>query len=263
DFELIVVDDGSTDDTHRIEAGYKNALKYVYQENSGVSKARNTGILMANSPHIAFLDSDDIWLPEKLEEHRNYIINNPRILIHQTDEIWIRNGRRVNPGKRHASKSGGIFIGSLDLCLISPSAVALNRELFDRNGLFDENLPVCEDYDLWLRITSEETAGLIDKKLIIKHGGHESQLSKTYPAMDIYRIYSIIKLLKNKKDLKKEYREAAVSAAKNKCGILINGAAKRGNGELAGCLANIIKDLEENNYSSTDFESLLRVPRVH
>ena len=259
DFELIVVDDGSIDETPRIQDEYKSVIKYIRQGNSGVSKARNTGILQANAPYIAFLDSDDFWLPEKLESHRYFIKNNPQIFIHQTDEIWIRKGRRVNPGKRHIEKSGDIFKGSLDLCLISPSAVVLNKELLDKHGLFDENLPVCEDYDLWLRITSEETAGLIDKKLIIKHGGHESQLSRTYPVMDIYRIYSILKLIKNKKDLRPDYLPAAVSAAKKKCEIIIPGALKRGNVKLTECLRNIIIQLEDNNYSSIDFENLLQV----
>jgi GT2 family glycosyltransferase len=263
DFELIVVDDGSTDETPRIEDEYKSAVKYIRQENSGVSKARNTGIMQTNSPYIAFLDSDDLWLPDKLEEHHSFIIKNPEVFIHQTDEIWIRKGRRVNPKKRHIQKSGDIFKESLELCLISPSAVVLNKKLLDKHGLFDEKLPVCEDYDLWLRITCEETSGLIDKKLIIKHGGHESQLSKIYPVMDIYRIYSILKLIKNKKDLRREYLEDAVLTAEKKCKIIISGAKKRENKKLTECLQKIIWSLEDNNYNNIDFESLLQVSPAH
>ena len=259
DFELIVVDDGSTDDTSEIKNEYGSSIKYVRQENFGVSKARNTGIINSCSPYIAFLDSDDVWKENKLEEHYSFIKENPDIMIHQTDEIWIRNGKRVNPKKRHQKKEGHIFIDSLDLCLISPSAVVLNRKLFEEYGMFDENLPVCEDYDLWLRITCEKSIGLIDKKLTIKYGGHESQLSRSYPMMDIYRIYSILKLLKDKGGtLKPEYLRMAEEAVKKKCGIINSGALKRDKIKLTRHLQKIIISLDEHSYNNIDFENLLR-----
>ncbi len=258
DFELIVIDDGSSDETSNIIDEYPKQLKYIKQPNLGVSKARNTGILNSNSQYTAFLDSDDVWLPEKLEEQYNYIKGNPETRVNQTDEIWIRNGKRVNPKKKHGKIYGDIFIESLDLCLISPSAVVLENSVFEKYGVFDENMPVCEDYDLWLRVTSEEPVGLVNKKLMKRYGGHDSQLSRRYPVMDIYRIYSILKLITDKKDkLKSEYREKAIDVVRKKSDIIIQGAKKRENNTLLIKLEKIIHLLNVHNYNSIDFQNLL------
>ena len=258
DFELIVVDDGSTDNTHLIEDQYDGQLLYIKQENKGVSAARNRGIRKSIAKYIAFLDSDDKWLPSKLEEHHRFIIKNPDIRIHQTDEIWIRRGQRVNPKNKHKKKGGDIFTKSLELCLISPSAVVLNRNLFDEFGYFDESMPVCEDYDLWLRITSRERIGLIDKKLVEKFGGHHDQLSNRYWGMDRFRIYSIIKLLKEQgNELGEKNKEVAKKTALKKCRILATGALKRKKIDYANQIKEIILMLNNENYSSIDYRILL------
>ncbi len=258
DFELIVIDDGSDDETSKITDDYPKKIKYFKQPNLGVSKARNTGILNSDSRYTAFLDSDDAWLPQKLEEQYNYIKGNPEIRINQTDEIWIRNGKRVNPKKKHEKIYGDIFIESLDLCLISPSAVVMENSIFEKHGVFDEKMPVCEDYDLWLRVTCEEPVGLVNNKLMIKYGGHDSQLSRIYPVMDIYRIYSILKLITDKKDkLKSEYREKAIDVVRKKSDIIIQGAKKRDNNTLLLKLEKIIHLLNAHNYNNIDFQNLL------
>ncbi|MEN8780645.1 MAG: glycosyltransferase, partial [Desulfobacterales bacterium] len=172
DFELVVVDDGSTDRTPEILDSYGDRLRVIRQANQGVSAARNRGIGDSSGPLIALLDSDDIWLPGKLSVQVDFFNKNPAALICQTEEIWIRNGLRVNPGKRHRKPFGMIFEPSLELCLVSPSAVMVRRELFEKVGLFDENLPACEDYDLWLRVGCRFPVHLIDKPLTIKRGGH-------------------------------------------------------------------------------------------
>lgn len=258
DFELIVVDDGSTDQTAETAAGYKNKIIFIRQENKGVSAARNLGVSISGAPYIAFLDSDDVWMQNKLEAHSEYIKNNPNIQIHQTDELWVRNGSLVNPMKKHAKIEGHIFIPSLDLCLVSPSAVVLSRSLFDSAGMFDEKMPTCEDYDLWLRISWREKVGLIGKKLLIKSGGHHDQLSKKYWGMDRFRVYSIVKLLSSYRDvIPSEYRMAAEKSAKDKCRILLTGAEKRGKSEFVCLLNNTIRFIDEGNYSSIDVQSLL------
>ncbi len=151
--EVIVVDDGSTDNTRELMAGYRDRVRVLTQPNKGVSAARNLGIREAKGQFIALLDSDDAWTPEKLCVQVDFMTANPGVLICQTDEIWIRNGRRVNPKVKHKKPSGMIFEPSLKLCLVSPSAVMMRRELFEIKGLFNEDFPVCEDYDLWLRVT--------------------------------------------------------------------------------------------------------------
>jgi glycosyltransferase involved in cell wall biosynthesis len=258
DIEIIGVDDGSTDDTPLLAEDYGKRIRYLRQENRGVSAARNLGIISGDSAHLAFLDSDDQWMSGKLERQARFIRENPGIPLHQTEEIWIRNGVRVNPMNRHRKMSGRIFIPSLDLCLISPSAVVMNRSLFETYGLFDETMPACEDYDMWLRITAFEQAGLIDQGLILKYGGHDDQLSHRYWGMDRFRLYSIIRLLARKKtDLKKEYLEAAQKSAMNRCALLINGANKRNNASFAGAVEKILSQLSDEDYSSIDCRSLL------
>jgi len=231
EFELIVVDDGSTDNTSEILDSYRNVIKVLFQKNKGVSAARNRGIAEASGKFIAFLDSDDLWLPQKLSAQIEFFNQTPNALICQTEEVWIRNGLRVNPKKRHKKLSGMIFKPSLELCLVSPSAVMIQRSLFDRVGEFDETLPACEDYDLWLRISCRFPVHLIDRPLIIKRGGHDDQLSSR-AGLDKFRIKSIEKIIKSGL-LSDDQHLAAVKTLKKKCDIYATGCRKRGREEEA------------------------------
>lgn len=258
DFELIVVDDGSADDTPHVADEYAGRIRYIRQENRGVSAARNAGAAAASSPWLAFLDSDDLWLPGKLERQSRFICENPGISIHQTDETWIRRGRRVNPRERHLKREGRIFIDSLALCLISPSAAAMSRECFDRYGPFDEDLPACEDYDLWLRVTARERVGLAPERLVTRRGGHPDQLSARYPAMDRFRVYAILKLLASEGvSLPPEYRERAAAAALEKARILRDGAIKRNRRGFAGRLDTVMRMLEDGRIEAGAYRFLL------
>ena len=226
DFELIVVDDGSADDTPRLLERYGTRLIPIRRENGGVSAARNTGIRASSGGLIAFLYSDDLWMPGKLSMHTDFFHQHPRSLICQTEEIWVRNGIRVNPKHKHRKLSGMIFDASLSLCLVSPSAVMIRRSLFDDIGLFDENLPACEDYDMWLRIACKYPIDLIDTPMIVKRGGHEDQLSRN-PGLDKYRITAIRKLL-DSVCLTESQKQAAVRMLIEKCRIYAGGCLKRG-----------------------------------
>jgi len=228
DFELIVVDDGSTDETHELLKSY-DQIRTIRQEHRGVSAARNAGIVHANGELIAFLDSDDIWLPEKLSAQVAFYEKHPAALICQTEEIWLRNGTRANPKNRHKKRSGMIFEDSLELCLISPSAVMMRRSLFDEVGLYDESMPACEDYDLWLRTTCRFPVYLIATPLVIKRGGHEDQLSRS-PGLDRFRIYALHKILESppKGGLSETQYAAAIDVLSKKCAIYAAGCSKRG-----------------------------------
>jgi glycosyltransferase involved in cell wall biosynthesis len=226
DFELIVVDDGSTDDTGQLLDAYDQDLIVLRQSNQGVSAARNRGIAAAGGRLVAFLDSDDLWLPGKLTRQVAFFNSNPAAVINQTEEIWIRNGVRVNPKTRHHKLSGMIFEQSLALCLVSPSAVMIKRTLFDEVGLFDEGLPACEDYDLWLRISWRYPVHLIETPLIVKRGGHADQLSKA-PGLDKYRIQALKKIIESGQ-LEPDLYRAAVRTLLEKCTIFAGGCRKRG-----------------------------------
>ncbi|MED5435831.1 MAG: glycosyltransferase [SAR324 cluster bacterium] len=228
DFELIVVDDASTDSTQEILTSYSGKIRSItFSKNLGVSAARNAAVKNCDSEWVAFLDSDDFWHPHKLQKQIAQTVIRAECPIHFTDEIWIRNGVRVNPKKKHQKLEGWIFKPSLELCLMSPSTVLLRRELFDVHGLFDETLPICEDYDLWLRLTSQHQVALLNEKLMTRHGGHADQLSRSDWGIDRYRVQSIIKILKTEK-LSPEDRSAAIVVLRKKCEIIINGFRKRG-----------------------------------
>jgi glycosyltransferase involved in cell wall biosynthesis len=228
--EIIVVDDGSTDETNAVLANYPG-LCIISQDNRGVSAARNMGIEKAGGDWIAFLDSDDEWLSDKLEKQWDAICNDDKLICH-TEEIWIRNGQRVNPMKKHKKFGGIIYERCLPLCVISPSSVMIHRSVFKDVGVFDESLEVCEDYDLWLRICAKYSVLFIDEPLIVKYGGHEDQLSRKYWGMDRFRVKALEKMM-SFGALNDEDEKATVNMILQKCGIIINGMKKRGNNDEA------------------------------
>ncbi len=230
--EIIVVDDGSTDNTRELLSRHYPEVRYLYQQNNGVSSARNTGIMAASGDWIALLDSDDRWEPLKLERQQQAIQAQPGYRLCHCDEIWIRNGKRVNPMKKHAKQGGKIFRHCLPLCVISPSAVMMQRDLFDDIGLFDETLPACEDYDLWLRVCAIHPVLFVNQPLVIKVGGHADQLSRRSWGMDRFRIRALEKILAAGV-LDEQDHTDALHMLQEKLTILIQGADKRDNRTLA------------------------------
>jgi glycosyltransferase involved in cell wall biosynthesis len=238
DFELLVVDDGSTDQTRELVAEYGNRIRYLFQNNRGVSAARNLGIRQTSGKLVAFLDSDDLWLPPKLAKQVQWMAANPNIMLCHTDEIWIRRGKRVNQKKIHAKSGGWIYPFCLPRCIISPSSVIMRRELFDAAGLFDEQLPVCEDYDLWLRVASRFEVGFIPQPLIVKRGGHADQLSHREWGNDRYRIVALTKIYENGA-LREDWQQLTQQMTCTKCQILENGFRKRQKLDEAEYYANL------------------------
>ena len=230
DFELIVVDDGSTDNTSKVIESFPSAQYLPMKKNSGVSKARNIGLACAKGKFICFLDSDDLWNEKKLQIQINWMENNRDSQICYTDEIWIRNGARVNQMNRHRKYTGDIFRHCLALCIVSPSSVMIRAKLFSEIGNFDESLPACEDYDLWLRIAVKYAFHFIEEPLIIKQGGHADQLSRKYWGMDRFRVAALKKLL-DQNSLDQDKLTLTRSALVEKCSVLIQGFEKRGKKE--------------------------------
>jgi len=228
--EIIVVDDGSTDNTVSTLKSMYPEVMLIQQDNLGVSAARNTGISAARHEWIALLDSDDVWHENKLERQITALNNAPEYLICHSNEIWIRNGVRVNQMNKHKKAGGHIFQHCLPLCAISPSAVMIHRSLFDEIGLFDETLAACEDYELWLRICSRYPVLYIDEALITKHGGHDDQLSRQHWGMDRFRIQALSKIV-SETELNDSDRDAAIKMMMKKINIYLAGAEKHGNTE--------------------------------
>ncbi len=224
--EILIIDDGSTDNTPEILEAYGDRLMLLSQKNGGVSQARNVGIRAASGTFIAFLDSDDAWMPGKLERQVAALTAHPQLPLCHTEEIWIRNGVRVNPKKKHRKRGGYIFPYCLPLCVISPSSTVLRRELLDEVGLFDERLPACEDYDLWLRIACTHEVAFLEEPLLIKYGGHDDQLSRTYWGIDRFRVQALVKLLETV-SLTDEQCQQTCRELQRKCAILAAGCRKR------------------------------------
>ncbi len=237
--EIIVIDDGSTDGTVEALKPFQADIEIIpLAHNQGVSTARNIGVEAARGTWISFLDSDDLWHKDKLHGQWRFLKENPFYNIVQSEEIWIRNGTRVNPCNHHQKPEGWIWLPSLSLCLVSPSSVLMKKDLFSAYGGFDPSLPACEDYDLWLRISRDHPVGLDPSLSVIKHGGHDDQLSRHYPAMDRFRVKALFKALDHETD--GAYQTFLKAVLKKKLTILVGGCKKR-------------NKLDETRY----FESLL------
>ena len=194
-FEIIVIDDGSSDNTRRIIKEQFSYCRYYYQENKGVSSARNLGIQKAESEWIAFLDSDDEWKPNKLISQLPLL---EKSKVCHSNEIWKRNGKTIPQNKSHQKFGGLIFEQCLKKCIIAPSTVVSHKGIFYDVGLFDESIKICEDYEMWLRITAKYKVGFDPKELIIKYGGHSDQLSNAQKGIEYYHIQALEKLLNKK-----------------------------------------------------------------
>lgn len=235
--EVIVVDDGSSDGTAGVIRRRFPGVRVVeLAERRGVSAARNRGIAESEGEWIAFLDSDDEWRPRKLERQLEALAAEPAHRLCHTDEIWIRRGNQVLPRRRHRKRGGRILRRCLPRCVISPSSAILHRSLLDEVGTFDEELPACEDYDLWLRICARDPVLFVGEPLVVKYGGHADQLSRRHPVMDRYRVRALEKLLASGELLDEGDREAVRKMLLHKIEIVVRGARRRGRADLVRSL---------------------------
>jgi glycosyltransferase involved in cell wall biosynthesis len=240
DFEILIVDDHSTQEIRMAISDF--SYSYLKTQGKGVSAARNTGIRSAAADLIAFLDSDDEWLPTKLEKQMAYLSENPHLSIVHTNEIWIREGQTVKQNSKQKKFGGRIFSQCTERCLIGPSSVLIRKSLLDRVGVFDESFPVCEDFDLWLRIAESEEVGFLTEALILKHGGHADQLSMQFHSMDLWRVRALAKHFGNK-TLSESDRLALCNSLQLRCKILLKGFEKHKNFEFQDEVSGYLRKL--------------------
>ena len=231
DFELIIADDCSEENIKKtletITQIESISLKYLkLQRHSGMPGfVRNSGCKIAEGSYIAFLDSDDLWLPDKLEKQVALITKN--ISICHTREIWQRGDKVVSQSSQRHKREGDIFEDSLIKCIIGPSTVIMERGLFEKHGGFREDIEIAEDYELWLRITESTQVAYIDEPLVIKRAGDWEQLSEKYGQIEIFRIKALKELVE-KSFFKSDKMNLAKKVLSEKCRIYASGCRKRG-----------------------------------
>jgi glycosyltransferase involved in cell wall biosynthesis len=225
-YELIVVDDGSSDGTQAWLAA-RDDLRAIHQAHTGMpGQVRNRGIEEASGELIAFLDSDDLWRPGKLE-HQLAAVGAGGPPVQHTRELWLRDGVEVSQSRQRHSRVGDLFAESLRKCVIGPSTVLLPRTVLQATGRFREDLEVAEDYELWLRITARYRVGFLDEPLAIKRAGHGDQLSERHGHIELFRLTALQDLLAGGWQLGPAQRVAAYQELARKCRIYAAGCAKR------------------------------------
>ena len=251
-WKIFVVDDGSQDGTAEdIQREFasdilKGKIEILsLEKNQGVSVARNQGIQKGSNPWVAFLDSDDEWFHHKLEKQLQFSHAHPQFSLIHCDEVWFKNGKQIHQQKKHKKEGGRIFEKSLHLCCISPSAVLMKRSLLEEMAYFREDFPVCEDYDLWLKVTSRYSVGFVSEILVKKYGGHADQLSMRYRAMDYWRVKALVSYLKATHLSQKEMDELK-KVLKKKCSILLKGFEKHKNFKNQKEILDIFRKVTES-----------------
>jgi glycosyltransferase involved in cell wall biosynthesis len=200
-YEIIVVDDGSTDNTKEVLYPFIQRIKYIrLEQNKGLPMARNIGISSAQGKYIAFIDADDLWLPEKLQTDIEYFETHPEVSMVYSKHINMdEKGNDLNGNTKRQLPSGNIFTQLFsEQNFIITSSVVVRKEIFETTGLFDEQLFNCQDWDMWLRIAFHFQVAGIGKPLVkYRHNPHSLSKNRNnvlkYQKMVIDKIYNKFK----------------------------------------------------------------------
>ena len=229
DLEIIIVDDGSIDMTSTLAVyfGDDPRVKYLKINHSGMPGfVRNRGVELSKGKYLAFLDSDDLWMDKKVEKQIKYLETNSKYKVVHTREAWIRNGKTISQAGFKHRRFGNIFPDALEKCIIGPSTVLLEKELYRSLGGFRNDLEIAEDYELWLKLSNSNDVAYIDEALITKRAGHIGQLSEKYGQIEIFRIRGLKELVEQHYFSLENQKLAELELAK-KCKIYAAGCRKR------------------------------------
>lgn len=230
DWRLLIVDDASATPLRCDSFAHDKRIEIIrLEKNSGPALARNQGASRGDSPFIAFLDSDDLWQPQKLELQLELFKDDPLLQWAHTNEVWFRNGALVRQKHIHAKQGGQFFSRALERCLISPSAVMLRRIFFEQSGGFNPAFRLCEDYEFWLRLLLVNPVGFVKDAATVKRAGEWEQLSSSRE-IDRYRVLALHRLWRNApRTLSSEETILLLEEAARKTERLVKGAQKHRN----------------------------------
>ena len=229
DWTLWIVDDASAE-AIVLPTGRDSRIEVRrLPANRGPAFTRNYGASLGLAPYIAFLDSDDLWHPEKLEHAMAAFALDTNLLWWHSNELWLRHGQPAKQKTIHRKQGGQFFERALERCLISPSAVVLQRNFFTTISGFAPAFRLCEDYELWLRLLLRAPIGYSDEPLTIKRAGDWPQLSSARE-IDRYRVLAMHRVWRlSRHEMPEHWRTALLDECVRKCTLLVGGAAKHQN----------------------------------
>lgn len=232
---LIIVDDASplplAEQMH-LEDSRVTFLRL--SRNTGPGGARNAGVAAGNAPFVGFLDSDDLWVSEKLEKQMAQFESDPALQWVHANEEWQRHGKTVLQRSEHRKQGGDFLERAFARCLIANSAVMFRRSFYEKHSGFNAHFPVCSDFELWLRMLADSPIGFLDEALVIKRAGDWPQVSST-PETDRYRVLALHRFYRQHKNEPRFEELAGIlfDEAIYKCQILLKGAVKYGRQDRA------------------------------
>ena len=200
-FEIIIIDDGSTDSTRDTVENYHSKVKYIFQENEGVSSARNTGIRASVGDYIAFLDADDVWLPTKLEDQFTIFNREHDIGFVYCDNYFVN--ERLHPISNYSRKSplleGDILMSFLLDYFLITSGLMVKKECFSSIGYFNKDYVVDEDFEFFVRLARHYRAGVVKKKLFLRRIFKKSLSRQDFQRNSTYDIQIFEEFISNNK----------------------------------------------------------------